>query len=209
MIFLVVLAIATLIASTWLWARHRASAQDAARIAMALAMAVAGTAHWLNPTPFIQHLPERMPMREELILGTGIIEVALGAALLLRQPWRGFAGVILAAYLIGVFPGNVYVAVADVPVQGQPGGLYPLGAAPTTDPVHRLGALEYRRPEHRTHQGESAALAQPSNLASGRQPERLRPRARDQQAGGIPRRGTWFEGIDRPDPSVIIVSGRR
>ena len=97
---------------------------------MALAMAVAGTAHWLNPTPFIQHLPERMPMREELILGTGIIEVALGAALLLRQPWRGFAGVILAAYLIGVFPGNVYVAVADVPVQGQPGGLYPWARLP-------------------------------------------------------------------------------
>ena len=97
---------------------------------MALAMAVAGTAHWLNPTPFIQHLPEWTPIREELILGTGIIEVALGAALLLRQPWRGIAGVILAAYLIAVFPGNVYVAVADVPVDGQPGGPYPWARLP-------------------------------------------------------------------------------
>jgi uncharacterized membrane protein len=31
----------------------------------------------------------------------------------------------LAAYLVAVFPGNLYVAVSGVEVAGQPGGIYP------------------------------------------------------------------------------------
>jgi uncharacterized membrane protein len=31
----------------------------------------------------------------------------------------------LAAYLVAVFPSNVYVAIAAVEVDGQPGGWYP------------------------------------------------------------------------------------
>jgi len=50
--------------------------------------------------------------------------VALCAALLLRQPWRRLAGFALAGYLLAVFPANIYVAVADVEVDGQPGGAY-------------------------------------------------------------------------------------
>jgi uncharacterized membrane protein len=33
--------------------------------------------------------------------------------------------VLLGLFLVAVFPGNVYVAVADVDVAGQPGGVYP------------------------------------------------------------------------------------
>jgi uncharacterized membrane protein len=77
------------------------------------------------PTPFIQQLPSWVPAPETLILLSGGIEVALGAALLTRQPWRRFAGLALAAYLVAVFPSNVYVAIAAVEVDGQPGGWYP------------------------------------------------------------------------------------
>jgi uncharacterized membrane protein len=77
------------------------------------------------PTPFVQHLPSWVPAAETLILITGGIEVALGAALLTRQPWRRFVGLALAAYLVAVFPSNVYVAIAAVDVEGQPGGWYP------------------------------------------------------------------------------------
>jgi uncharacterized membrane protein len=56
---------------------------------------------------------------------TGVVEIGLCAALLLRQPWRRRAGLALAAYLVAVFPANVYVAVAGIEVEGQPGGLYP------------------------------------------------------------------------------------
>jgi uncharacterized membrane protein len=33
--------------------------------------------------------------------------------------------VLLAAYLLAVFPANLYVAIAGVDVQGQPDGWYP------------------------------------------------------------------------------------
>ena len=125
MIFLIVLTIATVAASLTLAVRRRYSTRRAARIGMALAMAVAGITHWVNPTPFVQHLPAWVPMREDLIFLTGVIEVALGAALLLRQPWRKWAGFALAAYLVAVFPSNLYVAIAGVEVDGQPGGIYP------------------------------------------------------------------------------------
>jgi uncharacterized membrane protein len=64
-------------------------------------------------------------MPEFLIFITGVAEVVLGLALLLPQPWRSRAGMALAAYLVAVFPANVYVALAGVDVDGQPGGVYP------------------------------------------------------------------------------------
>lgn len=125
MIFLIVLAIATAVTAAVLAARHRYSTRHAARVGMAVAMAFAGISHLLMPTPFVQHLPPWVPMREELIFVTGLLEIALGGALLLRQPWQRLAGFALAGYLVAVFPGNIYVAVADVAVDGQPGGVYP------------------------------------------------------------------------------------
>jgi uncharacterized membrane protein len=92
---------------------------------MATAMVFAGVAHWLMPTPFVQHLPPWVPAAEALVLVTGVVEIGLGVALLLRQPWRRRAGLALAAYLVAVFPANVYVAVAGIDVEGQPGGWYP------------------------------------------------------------------------------------
>jgi uncharacterized membrane protein len=125
MIFLVVLALATAGAAAVQALRRRHSARQSARIGMAVAMAFAGVSHLLMPTPFVQHLPTWVPMREELILVTGLLEIGLGAALLLRQPLRRWAGLALAGYLVAVFPSNVYVAVAQVEVEGQPGGAYP------------------------------------------------------------------------------------
>jgi len=125
MIFLIVLAAATAAAAAALALRRRGSARRAALIGMAVAMAFAGVTHLLMPTPFVQHLPVWVPAREELVLLTGLLEIGLGAALLLRQPRRRLAGLALAGYLVAVFPSNVYVAVAQVEVDGQPGGAYP------------------------------------------------------------------------------------
>lgn len=125
MLFLIVLAIATLSAAAVQGIRRRFDLRSAARVGLAIAMAFAGVAHLAMPTPFLQHLPPWTPAAAAIIFVTGIIEIALGAALLLRPPWRQRAGLALAAYLVAVFPGNVYVAVAGVHVDGQPGGWYP------------------------------------------------------------------------------------
>lgn len=105
-------------------ARHR-DRRDQWRLALGVAMAVAGVAHLVDPLPFVQHLPPWVPNRELLVAASGVAEIALGAGLLLRPPWRGWVGLALAAYLVAVFPANVYVAVSGVDVSGQPGGVYP------------------------------------------------------------------------------------
>jgi uncharacterized membrane protein len=129
-IFLLALVVATLLAAALPTRFGPRSARRAARLGMAAAMVFAGAAHWFMPTPFVQHLPSWVPAAEILILLTGGIEVALGVALLTRQPWRRFAGLALAAYLVAVFPSNVYVAIAAVDVEGQPGGWYPWARLP-------------------------------------------------------------------------------
>jgi uncharacterized membrane protein len=123
-IFLAVLAAATLIAAIIPGRTGRRPARDAARLGMATAMVVAGVSHWVMPTPFVQHVPPWIPAAHAVVLLTGVIEVGLGAALLAPPPWRRRAGLALAAYLVAVFPGNLYVAIAGVDVQGQPGGWY-------------------------------------------------------------------------------------
>lgn len=125
MIFLIVLVISTLAAAAAQLIRSQLQLREAARLGMSAAMVVAGIAHWVRPLPFLQHLPPWVPAPEPLISVTGAAEVALGLALLLPQPWRWRTGMALAAYLVAVFPGNVYVAVAGVDVDGQPGGIYP------------------------------------------------------------------------------------
>jgi uncharacterized membrane protein len=88
-------------------------------------MAFAGVGHLVQPEPFVQHLPSWVPSRHELIYATGLVEIGLGAGLLGPARWRPLAGLVLAAYLLAVFPSNVYVAVEGVNVDGQPGGIYP------------------------------------------------------------------------------------
>jgi uncharacterized membrane protein len=126
MMFFTILAIATLLAAAIQAVVRRLDVRASARIGMAVAMIFAGVAHLLMPAPFLQHLPPWTPFAEAIIFLTGLIEIGFGAALLvLRPPWRRRTGLALAAYLLAVFPGNVYVAVAGVDVDGQPGGWYP------------------------------------------------------------------------------------
>lgn len=93
----------------------------AARLGMAAAMAFAGASHWFMPPPS-SNTCRPGSAADALIAITGFVEVALGAALLLQQPWRRGTCLALAAYLVSVFPANAYVA--DVDIEGQPGGWY-------------------------------------------------------------------------------------
>ena len=123
MLFLFVLFVAY--AVLWPFTRHSMTLRSRGRSALAIGMTVAGVAHFVTPLPFVQHLPDVIPMREAVIYASGAVEIALGLALLGLSRWRPFAGLVLAAYLVAVFPGNLYVAVAGVAVDGQPGGVYP------------------------------------------------------------------------------------
>jgi uncharacterized membrane protein len=101
--------------------RRRRASRDAARVAMAAAMVFSGVSHFADTAAFVQLLPEFVPGRTALILATGVFEILLGVGLLAPRRRREVA-LILAAYLVAVFPANVYVAVADVPLEGLGGG---------------------------------------------------------------------------------------
>ena len=122
MIFFAVLFIATAAALVVMRGRnHRA----AARWGLGIALAVAGVAHFAAPEPFVQHLPDWVPGARALVAVTGLIEIALGIALALVRTRRRLIGRLTAAYLVAVFPANVYVAISGTDVEGQPGGIYP------------------------------------------------------------------------------------
>jgi uncharacterized membrane protein len=121
MMFLLILASAACVAAAF----GRGSGWPTAlRRGVAVAMVFAGFAHLAKPDPFIAHLPTWVPARELIVATTGVIEIAFGAALVGPVRHRRGVGRLLAAYLVAVFPANVYVAVADVDVNGQPGGVY-------------------------------------------------------------------------------------
>ena len=120
--FLTILVLLTAIA--WLVGRRRNRWRDHARRGLAAAMIVAGITHFANVEPFVQHLPDWVPTRETVVYLTGVVEVALGLALLLPTGHRTTTGRLVATYLVAVLPANVYVAVADIDVTGLPGGVH-------------------------------------------------------------------------------------
>jgi len=98
------------------------SVRDAVRIGLALVMAVAGVAHFVNPRTFVEHLPTIVPLREELVALSGAVELLLAEGLVGPRRFRRTAGLALAAYLLLVFPANVYVAISQAPIDGVPTG---------------------------------------------------------------------------------------
>jgi uncharacterized membrane protein len=116
-----------LIASTgiaWLVGRRKGSARDHARRGLAIAMVIAGITHFTRSEPFVQHLPDWVPGRELLVYLSGAVEILFGVALVRFSQARETVGRLLAMYLLAVFPANVYVALADVEVTGQAGGVF-------------------------------------------------------------------------------------
>lgn len=92
-----------------------------ARLAFAASLGLAGLAHFLSPRVFVDHIPRHVPARLELVYASGALELALAAAVgFLPTRHRRRAGLASAAYLVLVFPANLYVALAGVPVYPAP-----------------------------------------------------------------------------------------
>ena len=83
--------------------------QDAARVVLGLALAFAGTSHlaWAR-TDFRAQVPGWVPLDVDLVvILSGIVEIALGLALVLLAGRRVLLGLVAAAFFVAVFPGNV------------------------------------------------------------------------------------------------------
>lgn len=80
------------------------------RALLAAAYLVAGVLHLLKPAPFLSITPAWVPYPAQIIALTGLCEVA-GAIGLLLPRFRWWAGVMLAAYAVCVYPANVKHAI--------------------------------------------------------------------------------------------------
>ncbi len=75
------------------------------RWAMSALFVVAGVAHLRSPAPFVAITPDWVPFANEMILVTGVLEIA-GAIGLLTTRLRKAAGLGLAFYALCVWPAN-------------------------------------------------------------------------------------------------------
>lgn len=87
--------------------------RTAARVSLGLALAGFGVAHLtFAREPFHAQVPdtlaEALPVsRDDIVLGSGIIEIGLGAALAALPQERRRVGAAVAAYFVAIFPGNI------------------------------------------------------------------------------------------------------
>ncbi|MDP3891367.1 DoxX family protein [Nocardioides sp.] len=77
--------------------------------ALAGIFAVSGTMHLVRPELYAPIMPKVVPAPREVILGSGVAELALAAGLL-HPRTRRLAGWGSVALLVGVFPANVKMA---------------------------------------------------------------------------------------------------
>lgn len=80
---------------------------------------VAGVVHLLSPDAFLPIVPNWVPDPRAVVQATGACEVA-GAAGLLTNRFRWWAGVMLALYAVCVYPANVKHALGNVDVPQLP-----------------------------------------------------------------------------------------
>ncbi|MBD8653007.1 DoxX family protein [Rhizobium sp. CFBP 8752] len=83
------------------------------RLGLFLFYAAAGVLHITVPRPFLSITPSWVPDAPEVILVTGLCEIAGAIGLLV--PWsRRYAGIGLALYAACVFPANIKHAVTSL-----------------------------------------------------------------------------------------------
>lgn len=91
--------------------------RSAARWLLGLGLAGAGTTHLtVARREFRAQVPNWMPVEPDLVVvGSGIVEIALGVALVTARRRRSSVGWLTAAFFVAIFPGNVaqYVEGTD------------------------------------------------------------------------------------------------
>lgn len=93
----------------------------AGRVAAAVMFVFTGVSHFVFPEPLIEMVPPVFPAPSTWVTATGVAEAAGGVGLLPRRT-RRLSAWCLAAFLIAVFPANVYAALEGVGVGGHASG---------------------------------------------------------------------------------------
>lgn len=84
-------------------------AQDAARIALGVMLATAGTSHLtFAREDFKAQVPDWVPLETDtVVLQSGVVEIALGSALIFLPKQKRLVGLVAGAFFTAIFPGNI------------------------------------------------------------------------------------------------------
>ncbi|MFI7584056.1 hypothetical protein ACH9DO_09705 [Kocuria sp. M1N1S27] len=79
------------------------------RVLLGLVLLGAGIGHLtVAREEFVAQVPRWVPVPDDVVvLGSGVVEIVLGAALVVLPRWRVALGWLAAAFFVAVFPGNV------------------------------------------------------------------------------------------------------
>ncbi len=105
-----------------------------ARLGLSALYMAAGIAHLVHPDSFLPIMPQMVPFPREVILITGICEIAGAVALHIPRLMR-HAGIMLALYALCVWPANIKHAQFAVEVAGLPTGWWYHGPRLALQPV--------------------------------------------------------------------------
>lgn len=82
-------------------------------------MVFAGIGHLVSADAFLGQVPTWLPLRMPIVWASGVVEIMLGLSLALSSgEWRRRSGWALALFLLAVFPGNLYQAIAGTEAFG-------------------------------------------------------------------------------------------
>lgn len=88
-----------------------------ARLVLGGFLAFAGISHLtFARDDFQAQVPNSIPLDEDfVVIASGVVEIALGAALMALPRHRRIVGLVVAAFFVAVFPGNIsqYLNSAD------------------------------------------------------------------------------------------------
>lgn len=85
------------------------TAQRVGRISLGALMVFAGVSHLsFAREEFRAQVPPWVPVSTDaVVLGSGAVEIALGAAMIAIPKRRNVVGLLLAAFFVAIFPGNI------------------------------------------------------------------------------------------------------
>lgn len=79
---------------------------------------IAGYLHFAKAGTFAAIVPPLLPFPVFIVWVTGVMEIVLAVGLLIPK-YRRLAGLLFAPYLLAVLPANIYMAMADIPFNGE------------------------------------------------------------------------------------------
>ena len=79
------------------------------RILLGITLLYTGIGHLtFARTDFLAQVPQWLPLDGDLVVVlSGVVEIVLGAALIISVKYRAIVGWIVAAFFVAVFPGNI------------------------------------------------------------------------------------------------------